>query len=423
MTALSGSHKREWTYDTLALCAGVLLLMYKSHKIIYVRSMSEIMIYAAACLLFLIYAVCNFKKLEKFDLFRFSSVILLAALLIYDMFRVSEMNVFSLFGTCVKTFGGALLILAPLSDKEAAYKMFLWATEIIVGIALAGWILFLIGVPLPNYTDNFDVFYTYQNYYIFNLNLDGMGGFLTRFAGPFLEPGHNATMCVFLLYINGFNLKKIGNIILLLSVLFSLSLAGYGLLIGAVLITLIYKRMYVTTLISAGLFIAIGVGSAYYLKGENPVYEIVFSRLEMNENGDDIVGNNRTSSFFDMAYGKYIKSDNIWTGMGRRAYGSRSDGSDNVTNGSAGWQRYYYVRGVVGIVLVLAFLFYYWGHYRCAKSLGFLIIFLVANIIRDYPTKEIWLYLYLMAMPLIYVAARKRESRQAEALSRHAAHT
>lgn len=49
-------------------------------------------------------------------------------------------------------------------------------------------------------------------------------------------------MCVFLLCINRFRLREFGNKILLAGVLFSLSLAAYGLLVGAVIIYFIQMR-------------------------------------------------------------------------------------------------------------------------------------------------------------------------------------
>lgn len=388
--------------DIIMLCIGMILVMLRSHRIIYVRGIDEVLIYGLGFFCFVVYLICNYKKLEKLSVFSSVAILLVSAFYVYDRLRVSVFTPGPAFCLLTTILGCALIIQAPLRDKQYVYRSFLVTVEVIVGIALFGWILMLLGVPLPSYYDNEDVFYSYQNYYIFNINLNGDDINLDRFSGPFLEPGHNATMCVFLLYINRFNLKNKGNWILLLSALFSLSLAGYGLLIGAVLITLLYKRMYLVTIVSAAAFIGIGVGSAYYLKGENPVYEIVFSRLELDESGDDIVGNNRTTSFFDMTYDKFMKSNDIWTGIGRRAFGTHSDGSDNVTIGSAGYKRYFLIRGIIGAVLIAYVLLYYTWHYRSRITFGFLVIYVVANIIRDYPGKEIWMYLFLMAIPLIY---------------------
>ena len=51
-----------------------------------------------------------------------------------------------------------------------------------------------------------------------------------RFSGPFAECGHMSMICAFLLYANRFNLQQWYNIVFFISVLFSLSLAGYVLL-------------------------------------------------------------------------------------------------------------------------------------------------------------------------------------------------
>lgn len=180
----------------------------------------------------------------------------------------------------------------------------------------------------------------------------------------------------------------------------SLSLAAYGLMVGAVILILFQRRNYFALLVMVGIFIGLGIGASAYLNGDNVLNKAIVSRLEITEDGE-IAGNNRTTGFFDVSYDKYLKSDKIWLGIGRDAFGSQSDTSDNITVGTAGYKRYFYLRGILGSTLILLFLLYYSYHYRSWRSFGFLIVYLVANLIRDYPTKEIWMYLFIMAMPLL----------------------
>lgn len=398
--------------DVCLLALGMVLLMCSSLRILYVRNVSELLIYAISFICFVTYVIMNFRKVERFTSFAAISSLLIFIIYLYERIALGNVKVLSLFGMMTSILGGVLIIQATLREKRSIYNAFQYTIAIMLSVALIFWILYLIGFPLPHYSDNSDPFYKYEMYPFFNVVV-GVNAMeiLTRFAGPFLEPGHNATICVFLLFINGFRLKDPVNIVLLLSVLFSLSLAGYGLLIGAVILYMLYKKRILSMLLMISVFLGVGIGSAYYLKGENPVYEIVFSRLEMNENGDDIVGNNRTSMVFDLNYAKFLKSDKIWTGMGKRAFGSKEDGSDNVTIGSAGVKRYIFIRGYIGLALILIFILYYWAHYRSLSTFGFLVIYIVANLIRDYPTKEMWMYIFLMGMPLLYyqVLSHKRK--------------
>lgn len=421
MSVLSYFRRREMPgADVSLLALGIVLLMCSSLRILYVRNVSELLIYAMSFICFATYVVMNFRKVERFTGFAAMSSLLFFIIYLYERIALGNVKVLSLFGMMTSILGGVLIIQGSLKEKRSVYNAFQYTIAIMLGVALIFWILYLIGFPLPHYSDNSDPFYKYEMYPFFNIVVGtNEVEILPRFAGPFLEPGHNATICVFLLYINGFRLKDPVNIVLLLSVLFSLSLAGYGLLIGAVLLYMLYKRKYVSMLLMTAVFLGIGIGSAYYLRGENPVYVIVFSRLEMNENGDDIVGNNRTSMVFDLNYAKFLKSDKIWTGMGKRAFGSKEDGSDNVTIGSAGVKRYIFIRGYVGLALILIFILYYWAHYRAISTFSFLIIYIVANLIRDYPTKEMWMYLFLLGMPLLYYQflPNRRNSRNIKSVS------
>lgn len=87
--------------------------------------------------------------------------------------------------------------------------------------------------------------------------------------------------------------------------------------------------------------------------------------------------------------------------MGRDAFGSEKNANQNITIGCAGYKRYFFIRGVLGTVLLLLFLVAYYWNYRSIWTLGFLIVFIVGNLIRDYPLKPIWLYLFILSLPIL----------------------
>ena len=242
-------------------------------------------------------------------------------------------------------------------------------------------------------------YYYHTIYYLFNLNGDPDLQLVPRFAGFFLEPGHLGTMCVFLLCINRFRLREFGNKILLAGVLFSLSLAAYGLLVGAVIIYFIQMRKIIWIIIFGSLFATVGIISYFYNNGDNVLYQMIFHRIEFEDG--EMVGNNRTSMYFDAEFDKYLSSSKVWTGMGRDAFGSEKNANQNITIGCAGYKRYFFIRGVLGTVLLLLFLVAYYWNYRSIWTLGFLIVFIVGNLIRDYPLKPIWLYLFILSLPIL----------------------
>lgn len=127
-------------------------------------------------------------------------------------------------------------------------------------------------------------------------------------------------MCVFLLCINRFRLREFGNKILLAGVLFSLSLAAYGLLVGAVIIYFIQMRKIIWIIVFGSLFATVGIISYFYNNGDNVLYQMIFHRIEFEDG--EMVGNNRTSMYFDAEFDKYLSSSKVWTGMGRDAFGS-----------------------------------------------------------------------------------------------------
>ena len=47
------------------------------------------------------------------------------------------------------------------------------------------------------------------------------------------------------------------------------------------------------------------------------------------------------------------------------------------------------------------------------RSFGFLIVYVISNLIRDYPTKEMWMFLFLIAIPILYYeSGREKEKRK-----------
>lgn len=394
------SHKYKIRSSLIIMSVGIILLMFMSNRVLYVRYFPKSLLIFTSIICFIIYLRYNYKELLYLSVFKFICLILLSTIWIYDQLLVLELNAITFFYLIIKICCAWVILSLSYKDNIWLYNVFIHLIQIIVGVALIGWILWLLNFPLPNFTDTSDAYYIHTIYYIFNLNGYPNMQLFPRFAGPFLEPGHLGTMCIYILFCNQFNLKKLGNIVLLLGVLLSLSLAAYGLLVGAALLTLYHKEKFGLCFGLIGFFLLIGLGATLYNGGDNALNRMIVMRLEMDESGD-IAGNNRTSYAFDKAYDKYLTSNDTLFGVGRKAYGTKENGSDNITIGCATYKRYFFLRGWIGSLLILLFLFFYCYKYRNKKSIGFLIIYIVANCIRDYPNMEMWLYLYLMAIPIL----------------------
>ena len=86
-------------------------------------------------------------------------------------------------------------------------------------------------------------------------------------------------------------------------------------------------------------------------------------------------------------------------GVGREAYDTKAD--TNIVNGCAGYKRFFYIRGWVGTLLLCSFLITYILKYKSNYTFPFFIVFVVANLIRDYPLKEFWFFLFILAIPVM----------------------
>ena len=116
----------------------------------------------------------------------------------------------------------------------------------------------------------------------------------TRFCGYFIEPGHLGMMGAFLLYADGFDFKKKTSWIILISVLLTLSLAGYVLLLMGFLFAK-YERKEISlkfVLFIGILILAVYLFGTFYNEGDNALNERILSRLEYDEERG-IEGNNR----------------------------------------------------------------------------------------------------------------------------------
>lgn len=398
LSSAGSSHGLKLFYVFFVL--GVILVMYKSQDLMFVRYLPESVIYLYGMVVSLAYLFANNHIVRNISNIQFFCICLILFIYAYDVLLVNRLSFLGcIISLCAIVCGSTVLIL-PDSVKRRILDLFVKITSILVLISLIGWILFLVGVPLPHYTNTSHPYYIHTIYYLFNLNGYPEMQFIPRFAGMFLEPGHLCTMCIFLLYINRFNLHRFLNIVLLAGVLLSFSLAAYGLLIGALIIYLYQIGKKFWLLLSVLVFIAVGIASAMINNGDNPLYQLIYQRLEMNDDGE-IAGNNRTSKVFDSVYDKYLDSDRIWLGYGRDSLGSAEDGSTSITIGCATYKRYFFLRGIIGSFLVIILLMAYWYKYRSVRGTGFVIIYLVANMIRDYPMEPIWLYLYILSLPVL----------------------
>lgn len=185
----------------------------------------------------------------------------------------------------------------------------------------------------------------YQNYLIYIKPIKLLENF--RFNAFYFEPGHCAMVSSMILFANRYSLKS--NVWLyptLISVLLSLSLAGYVLLLIGLILQNLSK---VKVLIGFALMVlCVYVFVAYVWEdGENPVNELIVARLEYDEEGG-IKGNNRAYMDTDNYIQKSIENGDIWCGVGLTKFNELF----NHSIAGSGYKIFLLQYGILGVIMV-----------------------------------------------------------------------
>lgn len=320
----------------------------------------------------------NYRKLTSESL-----ILLLLLICIYDILLDGFPYISNLFPYIL----GVIIFHLKDEIKQTILHFSTKALSLIIGISLILYISWLfIGFSPLGVVDVPDAYDIIDNYFFFLLPSVYL---IPRFSGPFIEPGHLGTVCVFFLYANNFQFKKNPYLwSLFIAILLSLSLAGYILLICAILLKL---RLKITTIILCAFF----TFSTYYIiteewnKGDNPVNIMLINRLEFDES-KGIVGNNRVSESTDDYWKKFSRMEDVCFGIGTNAFNALAD---REIIGGTGYKMYFIQYGAIKVCLL--FLYYFTIAISCQNkrfALCFLLLVILSFIQRSYPQ---WIALLL----------------------------
>lgn len=270
--------------------------------------------------------------------------------LLLSIIPISHNN--SLFGFLFYT----TVVVVPFLKKSFAintYQIFKKLYAIITGLSIIVWVMAIIMQlnipysiidPLNDLKD-----YSYRSYPFlvaptFTLDVSSM----FRFHCVFDEPGAVGTYCLLFLFIEGFNIKKWDNIIILVagmisfSFFFFLSLIIFG--ISKVFTSKQLKKYRLWTI--AGVLVAfVSVLSVPFL------YDVIGSRLEYDEDRGTLAGDNRSGEELD----KYIESIR---GTNTYFWGETEDVVEEFS-ANAGIKNAILRYGIVFIILFFVFFFFY----------------------------------------------------------------
>lgn len=386
--------------DYPAICL-LILAMCTSMQLYFTWRLPESIVNLMCATVLLIYV---FKM--KYTMRSLSIIFLLTICYVYNYAHITaEISFISLVNLISLVLISSYFLLSDIDFKLKLLSGFDWFLKCLCCISLIGWIMYLAGVPLPHYYSDTSDFYTHEVYYLFVITNNSIWDIIPRFSGLFLEPGHIGSTACLLLYIHKFNFKIKSNLIYLFSILFSLSLAAYCLFfIGICMHYFLNGRhiMRYVLILTCFTVIFVTIGLTYN-NGDNIINEKILSRLVFEDG--QLAGDNRTSMLFDSYYDEWLKKGNIIWGYGREAYGY--DGSTNILLGCASFKRFFFIQGLMGVILVAILYCSLFCKYHSKQGWGFFALYILCNMIRDYPYRLMWFYLFVGGIISLYMSEKK----------------
>lgn len=293
------------------------------------------------------------------------------------------------------------VVILSVDEMKYLLKVITNCFVVILVISIFGWVLYLIGFPLsytgPHYHQN--GFHVYYDYFFFTVGSSSTLEY-QRFSSVFLEPGQMATPCAFLFHLNTRNdrIFRFRNMIMLVAIIMSFSLVAYGLLLFSIVANLLTRSnskytfpiMVVTLSLFGGLY-------WYFSTNEDTaVYARIISRLEYDEESNTISGYNRTGENFEIHYANLMQSSEKYFG----ARDQLTEGN-NWTVQASGYKKFIVYHGIVGFSLVLLLMLMLFWNNRSMASLVYVLIVVVAFLVRDLLTSPLWLTLAVIGTYII----------------------
>lgn len=271
---------------------------------------------------------------------------------------------------------------------------------VLLAASLIGYFLFLFGFSLPGRDAQFGEFYSFTNYYLFLLDDRNIFAIFSRFNSCFLEPSHIGSAVAFLLFSQRGQWRKWYNIVLLITLFATFSLAAYIFLVVVVFLNLWItgKRFWGKLILTLALMGVATTLAFTYNNGENLVHDLIMMRLEIDDG--EMAGDNRVSGNFEADYNNYLESsDIIW---GRKF---------EITEfGNAGYQVFFYDHGVLGILLV--FLFYFVSMMYTSNKRAFISALLLALLFFLPSAFMLWENIYVPLYAGAYLAIETETKEQ-----------
>ncbi len=271
----------------------------------------------------------------------------------------------------ILTFGTfALIVLVQDEFLCDSFEILKTMFTIILGYTLVIFIMVVMGAPIPSVTlqsaeeGRREVSGQYYMNYLGCLFIRSKFiSRMDRFTSVFTEPGVVGTTAAFFLAASDFDLKNDKrNIILLVSGIFSQSLAFIFLIAILIMMKNIRKGAYSTFGIIALILVAYLIFTS--VNFSNPFLKSLQARMTVTDDG--LSGDNRINDYAQIQYEKFLNSDlkTVLLGYGN-AYVNPAT-NVNFWHGSATYKRQVFQYGVLGFGLYLVWMIM--APYKCFRG-------------------------------------------------------
>lgn len=303
-----------------------------------------------------------------------------------------EANIFGIFGKIIFWFPPVLVFFLSTSDEKKVFLVFFTnIMAVLLFVSLLAFFFVLLGGHLPSTRMQHpeSKFYDFFENYKFFIVVHDKRNFsiFARFQSVFTEPGHLSMMTALLLYANDYKIKKWQNFVILISLIFTFSLAGYVLLIAGVFLYsfAISKRKLPMVLLL--IFIGcISIGLMFFYYNRHPdslISRTIISRL-MPDEERGFSGNNRNTTQFKDTYREFIRENSFRTLTG---WGN-SIAKEFPKGGNSSYKNFIYENGFIGFFLLWIMYFAFTLGTKSFLPISFLFLFMLSFWQRPY---AIWL--------------------------------
>lgn len=377
----------------------ITLYIFRVYDVTWLYFISASLVGSIICFVVIIKFILTKNRL----LYKSKDITSVFLLLLYCFYSITITHLHD--GFIVITFTAIFLsmtsvILLSREEKQYLLKVITNCFVIVLLVSLPFWILFLLGVNLPHSApiQHPNGFHVYYDYYFFRISVRTVDALFPRFSSVFLEPGQLATPCVFLFFLNSLENKILSfkNIILLIAIIMSFSLIGFGLLLVSLVSIAWFRGSRFRYILTVFVLLVIGGFYNYFSSFEdNAVSALILSRIEYDKD-EMIVGNNRTSYIFDMNYRSFLQSNDKYFGVH-----DQLKGNSNWASNSSGYKKFIVHHGIVGLTIFLLFIISLYWFNRNTKTTVFLLLLLTAFFVRDLLQNPMWMSMAIIGFSLL----------------------